>query len=357
MASIATIRPTTNNIDLNPGENSVVSFTVTNVFGAALNIAARIRTQDSSIDSWISIKPPIEKEFSDQTSHLFTVEVNIPQNSQPGQYEFSMLVYSVTNPNLDFSESDPIVIEVPEPEVPSEDPPSQDQCHCQKKYFILTVLTMIVLALIVAITQRCSESDVVTLSGKQTITGSKTFSVPIKLSSDGRAIKSIILPAHQAYHGSGVARSLFMDSVPSIHFLTSGSNAFGGETSFVIPIPDDIDINSGVHFRLVWGFSGNPEPSGIIFNWRVGAQFFQANNSIAHAPFQFVQVPVSEVNSRRGDVLVTQYMELDQTVKLTPASRIGVMNVSIPDPGTPIPEVYLLQVELKYVANRFGKER
>jgi len=217
-------------------------------------------------------------------------------------------------------------------------------------------LVIILLALIVIIAQRASDGDVVTLSGEQTITGSKTFSAPIKLSGDGRVIKSILIPAHQAYHSRGVARSLFMNSVPSMRFSTSGGNAFSGKVVFDIPIPDDLDFDSDIKFRLVWGFSGNPEPSSIAFNWRVGAKFFQANDSISPASFQFVQLPVSEINSRRHDVLVTGFLDFDQTITLTPTSHFGAMQVSIVDPGIPIPQVYLLQVELQYVANRLGKE-
>jgi hypothetical protein len=196
--------------------------------------------------------------------------------------------------------------------------------------------------------------DVVNLSGDQTITGSKTFEAPILLSSDGRVLKNFILPAHQAHHGRGAARGLFRGALPSMHFLTTGTNAFSGEALFNIPIPEDIVFNLGFQFRLIWGFQGEPDPSGISFNWQVGAQFLQANDNVSIAPFQSVSVSVTETTERRNDLLVTDFQDFDNSIVLTGNNRYGVMHISIEDPGIAIPQVYLLQVDLQYAADRLG---
>jgi hypothetical protein len=199
------------------------------------------------------------------------------------------------------------------------------------------------------------EDDVVTLSGDQTITGSKSFNAPILLGSEGRVVKNIVLPAHHAHPGRrGAARSLFTDSLPSMHLLTTGTNAFNGVAFFDIPIPDDIVHNRGFQFRLVWGFQGAPQPGGTRFNWRVGAQFFQANETITASPFQFVTVPVSETTTQRNAVLVTSFGNFASTIALTRNDRYGAMQVSLDDPGGSIPQVFLLQVELQYTADRLG---
>lgn len=196
--------------------------------------------------------------------------------------------------------------------------------------------------------------NVVMLSGSQTITGSKTFNAPIRLTGNGRVLKNIILPAHLAHHGRGAASGLFSDSLPAMHFMTTGSNAFTGEALFNIPIPEDIVYPRGFQFRLIWGFQGNPEPSGINFTWQVGAQFFQINDPVSATPFQFVPLPVSEVTARRNDVLVTDFTDFDETIHFNSDSSYGAIHISIDDPGVPIPQVHLLQLELQYVANRLG---
>jgi len=200
-----------------------------------------------------------------------------------------------------------------------------------------------------------ADPDVVTLSGDQTITGNKRFSAPIRLQAQGRVLKTITLPAHQAHHGRGAARGLFADALPAMHFLTSGTNAFGGEALFDIPIPDDIVFNRGFQFRLVWGFHGAPEPADISFRWQVGAQFFEANEAVIPSPFEFVELSVSEPTVRRNDLLVTSFQDFDSSISLTRDNRYGAMYISVEDPGVAISQVYLLQVELQYMANRLGR--
>lgn len=199
------------------------------------------------------------------------------------------------------------------------------------------------------------ESDLVHLSGAETITGSKTFNAPILLGLNGRVRKRITLPAYQAHHGRGAARGLFSNALPAMHFMTTGNYAFSGEAIFSIPIPDDIVYERGMQFRLVWGFQGIPEPSAIAFDWRVGAQFYQANDSVPGSPFEFVTVAMSEPTTRRNDVLVTSFQAFDGDIIFDVDRQYGVLQVSIVDPGEEISQVYLLQVELEYIANRLGR--
>lgn len=199
------------------------------------------------------------------------------------------------------------------------------------------------------------EGDLVHITGAETITGAKTFRAQISLRGAGRVRKRISLPAYQAHHGRGAARGLFSNALPAMHFLTNGSNAFGGEAIFSIPIPDDMAYNRGMQFRLVWGFQGAPEPAPIAFTWRVGAQFFQANQSVPVSPFEFVNVAMAEPTARRNDVLVTDFQDFDGDITIDSNHQYGAIHVSMLDPGVPISQVYLLQVELEYTANRLGR--
>lgn len=197
-------------------------------------------------------------------------------------------------------------------------------------------------------------ADIVHISGDETIAGAKTFSAPISLVDTGRVEKTISLPAFQAHNGRGAAKGLFSDTLPAMHFMTTGSNAFSGEAYFSIPIPDDIDYSERVQFRLIWGFQGAPEPADIQFQWRISARFYRANDSVSTITLESVALAVAEESARRNDVLVTEYVELDSDVALTDEHRYGVIAVRIDNPGVTIPQVYLLQVELRYVASRLG---
>ena len=205
------------------------------------------------------------------------------------------------------------------------------------------------------VTSPPAEEQYVTLADDQNISGAKAFSAPIELRTGGRVFKNIVLPGYQAHHGRGAAKGLFSNRLPGLHFMTTGANAFGGEALFDIPIPNDMLINRGFQFRLVWGFEGEPEPGDIKFNWRVGALFFENNQSVSTSTFEFVNVTVSELSPRRNDVLVTDFHDFDDSITFNADSRYGVMRVSIEDPGSAIPQVYLLHAELQYVANRLGR--
>lgn len=197
-------------------------------------------------------------------------------------------------------------------------------------------------------------TDIVHISGDETIEGAKTFIAPISLADAGRVEKTLSLPAFQAHNGRGAAKGLFSDTLPAMHFMTTGSNAFAGEAYFSIPIPDDIDYSERMQFRLIWGFQGSPEPGDIKFEWRVSARFYRANDSVSTTTLESVALTVSEESDRRNDVLVTEYAEFDTDVEFTDEHRYGVITVRVEDPGEAIPQVYLLQAELKYVANRLG---
>ncbi len=190
----------------------------------------------------------------------------------------------------------------------------------------------------------------------ETITGQKTFSQPLLFEDSGVMEKTINLPAVSAHHGTGAAKGLFASLLPSLHFMTSGSNAFGGEALFAIPIPDDIDYDSRFRVRLHWGFSGNPQPADIEFNWQVGGVFFEPGDSAAGATVESVDHTSSEEDVRRNDVLVTEFFELDPDVELRPEHTYGMLTIRIEDPGDVISQVYLLNVEIRYMANRLGRD-
>lgn len=196
------------------------------------------------------------------------------------------------------------------------------------------------------------DTDLVHISGNETISGTKNFSNPIALIDSGRVLKKITLPGYNAHHGRGATRALF-NELPSMHFMTSGANAFSGEALFSIPLPEDMEFAEGVQFRLIWGFQGNPQPADIAFTWRVGARVYQPGE--ATADFENVEVAVAEPTGNRNAVLMTPFIDLDPSVVFTLNHQYGALRVSMIDPGNPISEVYLMQVDLRYTANRLGR--
>ena len=122
MASIATIQTAQNRLTIKGGAQGSFSFTITNIFGSTMNMGAEFTGEDSSTKSWIKIEPPVEREVKDQASDTYVINVDIPEDAAPGEYKFNLLLYSVENPNLDYSQSDPVVVVVPEQEKKPEPP-------------------------------------------------------------------------------------------------------------------------------------------------------------------------------------------------------------------------------------------
>ncbi len=200
--------------------------------------------------------------------------------------------------------------------------------------------------------EEIDESDLVHISGSETFNGQKTFSRPILLEDAGRVHKKIVLPGYDAHHGRGAARALF-NELASMHFLTSGPNAFGGEALFSIPMPEDMAYNRGMQFRLVWGFQGAPEPADIEFTWRVGARFYEPGEPTTS--YDSIDLTVTEPNASRNSVLVTPYTDFDNSITFTNDQAYGALHISIVDPEVALPEIYLMQVDLRYTADRLGR--
>jgi len=112
MASIATIQTTQDRISLESGAKGSFSFTCTNIFGSAMLMAAQFSGDDANTEKWISIVEPIEREIGDQATDTYIVNIDIPKDAKAGEYIFSLLMYSVENPSLDFSQSDKVVVNV-----------------------------------------------------------------------------------------------------------------------------------------------------------------------------------------------------------------------------------------------------
>lgn len=196
------------------------------------------------------------------------------------------------------------------------------------------------------------DSELVHINTNETINGIKTFSSPLAFEGNGRVFQKIVLPGYNAHHGRGATRALF-NELPAMHFMTSGTNAFSGEALFAIPLPEDMDYAEGMQFRLHWGFQGNPQPADIAFTWQIGARTYQANE--VTAAFENVEVAVAEPTARRNAILMTPFVDLDPSILFSENHQYAALRVAMIDPGNPISEVYLMQVDLRYTANRLGR--
>lgn len=194
--------------------------------------------------------------------------------------------------------------------------------------------------------------ELVHIAGAETITGPKTFAAPVQLQGDARVTKTISLPVTQAHFGRGAARGLFADTLPALHLMTRGANAFSGEATFSFTPPEDWDTSRRIQFRLVWGFQENTDSSDIRFHWQVGGRFYQPGDPVDS--FEAVEVEIAERADQSDRVLVTPFQHFNTSVAMNGRHQYGAIHVSLINPDTTLPQIYLLQVDLRYTANRLG---
>lgn len=198
-------------------------------------------------------------------------------------------------------------------------------------------------------------STLVHLAGAETITGQKTFAAPLILSGTGRAEKHVVLPVHQTYRVAGTRHGL-LRGAPALQFTTTGTQAFRGYAAFSLPTFDDIDESEDIQFRLLWGFQGGAATGGIELTWEVGNQFIAVNDTIPAniAALQTVTLNSTETVAQRDRLLVTKFQPLPDPV-VEAGDEYGMLAVRLTASTPATRQVYLVQIELAYIANRLGR--
>lgn len=190
------------------------------------------------------------------------------------------------------------------------------------------------------------ETNLMHLTGDESVEGHKTFTDPLAFASDGRFRKRIMLSPMTGMPISTTTASpeFFRAGVPALRI------AQGGEVSFNITVPDDIEYAIPPRVRLVWGIRGVPDTT-ISFNWRIRNRFADPGNMFG--PFSSTTVAGTETDATAGRVYVTEFVNLDDGVSDTDV--FGAIRILLDTVSPSTMEIYLLHVELNYDANRLGR--
>jgi len=157
--------------------------------------------------------------------------------------------------------------------------------------------------------------------------------------------KRIVLPANAAQGRLGAGTGALLNRIPSMHFTAAGA----GQVLFNLPIPDDINFNEGMQFRLVWGYQAD---TAIAFDWRVGAQFYAPGDAVSDV--ETVDIPIAEPASSQDSLLSTGFHDFNAALVLDASREFAVVEVTLVDTGGPLARVHLVQVEIEYTANSAG---
>lgn len=190
------------------------------------------------------------------------------------------------------------------------------------------------------------ETNIMHLTGDEAVEGIKTFTDPIALGLDGRVQRRIILPPMAgAAVNAQVEHDFFRASSPALRFILNG------EASFTLQVPDDIEYGVAPRVRLIWGVKSNL-PS-VTFTWQVRNRY--AEPDTIFGPFSGGGGTLSETvtDARSGQVYVTSFNNLPDSVSVDDV--YGALRIRLSDVTPVEQELFLLQVEVAYVANRLGR--
>lgn len=198
-------------------------------------------------------------------------------------------------------------------------------------------------------------TDLVHIADSQTITGHKTFSAPttfngpIALSGAGIVNKEINLPANMATRiGGTVTPFVQFNFIPAVRLRA------GGEVAYYFSFPDDIQTNTRIRMRLIWGFQLGAAGPPIQMTWRCGYRHVAPNTLLpeANTPFSIFEINETEDRAMQNGFLRTNLRDLPTRPS---SSEIGGnlrIQVSASTPANV--NYFLLGVELFYRADKIG---
>ncbi|MDH5179223.1 MAG: hypothetical protein OEZ39_14585 [Gammaproteobacteria bacterium] len=189
------------------------------------------------------------------------------------------------------------------------------------------------------------ESNIMHLTGAETVEGLKRFTDPITLGADGRVTKRVTLPPYTGMPVNTSAEPDFFNaSTPSLRFV------MGGEAAFTLPIPDDIDYSVSPRIRLVWGVKTSL--ASVDFTWHIRNRFAEELSSVSPYIGNGGDISGTVTSPAAGIVYATHFNNLPDSI--TPTDIFGGLRITLEKVDPIDAQLFLLHAEIIYEANRLG---
>lgn len=107
------ITAATDTIPLDAQGRGSVTYTVSNVSGRARRGRATLTPAEAGQASWLSLEGDVERDFTADGTHQYTVRIATPAGTAPGRHTFGLDMVSVENPDEEWSQGPKVAFEIP----------------------------------------------------------------------------------------------------------------------------------------------------------------------------------------------------------------------------------------------------
>lgn len=115
---ITTASPT---VPLSNGKGAV-AFTVSSRLERVVQARVKVRPEEPAQSGWFEVSGPVEREFTPDQTHQFTVTVSPPADTPQGTYRFHLLVAATERPDEEYTDGPEVAFDVaarPDPDEPA----------------------------------------------------------------------------------------------------------------------------------------------------------------------------------------------------------------------------------------------
>ncbi|KFA89001.1 hypothetical protein [Archangium violaceum] len=109
-------------VQLSPGRDGEVSFTVSNALHLPLRVRASVEPSGTARSEWMRLREEESRELAPDGTAVFTVKVAVPPGAPEGEYAFKLLVVDVANPDEHYARSPSVAFTVAVAPAPAKKP-------------------------------------------------------------------------------------------------------------------------------------------------------------------------------------------------------------------------------------------
>ena len=118
MPSLFAITVASNSVTLNAQRKAEAAFAVFNSSGRTVRGRAVLTPQEGAAPDWFSIAGEAERDFAPAGAAQYTVQIQVPPGTPPGEYSFRLDMVNIANPDEDYTQGQGVSFGAPESSVP-----------------------------------------------------------------------------------------------------------------------------------------------------------------------------------------------------------------------------------------------